>query len=153
MLSLVLRHAPEKIDLQLDAGGWASVEKLIQKMNENGVSINLEILQKVVATNDKKRFSFQEDFTRIRANQGHSIQIEHGFVPREPPEILFHGTGEKSLESILKTGIDTKKASSCSPKQRPGNSHTDRQAAWKTCSIEGESPRNVPHRIRLLFIR
>jgi len=105
-LSLVLRHTPEKIGLELDSAGWTNVEDLLFKMNSNGQSINFDILLFIVETNKKKRFGFNTDKTQIRANQGHSVQIEHGFKPITPPEILYHGTGEKFIESILKTEIE-----------------------------------------------
>jgi putative RNA 2'-phosphotransferase len=105
-LSLVLRHTPEKIGLELDSAGWASVDALLSKMNAKGEQINLKSLQYIVETNNKKRFAFNSNKTKIRANQGHSIEVEHGFESVIPPEILYHGTGEKSVTSILKNGID-----------------------------------------------
>ena len=108
-LSLVLRHAPEKIDLQLDEGGWANVDELLQKMNKEGKLVNMEILELVVESNNKKRFSFSEDKKLIRANQGHSIKIDHGFEAITPPEFLYHGTAEKNLQSILRSGLDKRK--------------------------------------------
>ena len=105
-LSLVLRHRPEKIGIELDSNGWTSVKKLIDKMNTFSEKIDFETLEAVIETNDKKRFSFNEDKTLIRANQGHSINIDLGYEPKKPPTILFHGTADKSVESILKTGIE-----------------------------------------------
>lgn len=105
-LSLILRHNPEKIGIELDEAGWANVDDLISKMNFNGQEIGFETLDFIVKTNKKKRFAFNTDKTKIRANQGHSIKIEHGFKHKTPPEILFHGTGKKSIESILKNGIE-----------------------------------------------
>ncbi|MDC8004705.1 RNA 2'-phosphotransferase [Aureisphaera galaxeae] len=105
-LSLVLRHAPEKIGLTLDEAGWANVDELLEKMNGKGPDVDFEVLQYVVDTNNKKRFAFNDDKTKIRANQGHSITIEHGFTPVDPPEILYHGTGAKSVDSILQNGIE-----------------------------------------------
>lgn len=104
-LSLVLRHQPEKIGLTLDPQGWADVDILIEKLNTKGLKINREILEEVVATNPKKRFALNEDHSKIRANQGHSIQIDHGFKPVTPPAILYHGTAQRSVESILESGI------------------------------------------------
>jgi len=89
----------------MDAQGWANVDSLIEKLNANGLTVNREVLEEVVATNPKKRFALTEDHTKIRANQGHSIQIDHGFKPVEPPERLYHGTAKKSVESILASGI------------------------------------------------
>ncbi len=105
-LSLILRHNPEKIGLELDSAGWTNVDDLLTKMNSNGQSINFDILEFIVKTNEKKRFGFNSDKTQIRANQGHSIKIEHEFKSIIPPEILYHGTGEKSIESILNIGIE-----------------------------------------------
>jgi len=104
-LSLVLRHQPEKIGLGLDPSGWASVGQLIEASRRSGFEFTLEELQNVVAGNDKKRFSLSEDGLRIRANQGHSIEVELGYSPTAPPEILFHGTAERFLASIKQQGL------------------------------------------------
>ena len=104
-LSLVLRHKPETIGLTLDEGGWADVEQLMDRMSDNGTHLTFELLDEIVQTNDKKRFLFNEDKTRIKANQGHSIDIEHGFSPQVPPEILYHGTARRHADSILKSGL------------------------------------------------
>ncbi len=104
-LSLVLRHQPEEIGLQLDEHGWASVEELITKMNAKAVVVDMAMLETIVATNDKKRFVFNDDKTRIRASQGHSIEVELDLQPTEPPAILYHGTTGKYLASILQMGL------------------------------------------------
>lgn len=104
-LSLVLRHQPQTIGLQLDENGWASVDVLLQKMNEHGKKINLEKLKEVVATNDKQRFRFSDDLTKIRANQGHSIAVELALPPSTPPDTLFHGTATRNLDSIKEKGL------------------------------------------------
>jgi len=105
LLSLVLRHKPETIGLQLDANGWAKVDELIQKINESGTAVDAATIDLVVETNDKKRFAFNEDKTQIRASQGHSIEVELNLKPLLPPDILYHGTADRFLESILKTGL------------------------------------------------
>lgn len=104
-MSLVLRHAPEKIGLQLDEAGWAKVDDLLRKMSKRHGEISFEMLQEVVAQNNKKRFAFNEDQSKIRASQGHSIQIDHGYKPISPPNVLYHGTASKNEESILKSGL------------------------------------------------
>jgi putative RNA 2'-phosphotransferase len=104
-LSLVLRHQPEKIGLRLDEQGWTPVERLIEASRENGIEFTLEELQHVVANNDKKRFAFSPDGLLIRASQGHSIEIELGYEPAEPPEALYHGTAERFLTSIRQQGL------------------------------------------------
>lgn len=105
-LSLVLRHKPETIDLTLDDNGWADIKELIQKMNNYGFHITIDILDYVVDTNNKKRYSYDETKNRIRANQGHSIEVELDLEEAEPPQYLYHGTGEKSVNSILATGLE-----------------------------------------------
>ncbi|WP_316635876.1 RNA 2'-phosphotransferase [uncultured Flavobacterium sp.] len=104
-LSLVLRHSPEKIGLKLDENGWADVAELIEKCNKKGNRLDLELLDYVVENNDKKRFAFSEDKTKIRASQGHSISVELNLDEAEPSEFLYHGTVGKFLESIKKEGL------------------------------------------------
>jgi len=105
-LSLVLRHQPETIGIQLDQRGWTDIDELIEKANSYGVKFDREILNHIVATNSKKRFAFNNTLDKIRASQGHSVEIELGYTNQKPPEILFHGTGEKSVQSILDTGLE-----------------------------------------------
>ena len=104
-MSLVLRHKPEEIGLQLDEQGWASINELIARMNTKGFHVTAEIIKEVVVTNDKKRFAFNEDKTLIRASQGHSIEVDLNLQEMIPPDILYHGTTHKYLESILKDGL------------------------------------------------
>lgn len=100
-LSLVLRHKPEQIGLVLDSNGWANVDELLEK-----TQIDFETLQKIVDTNDKKRFAFNEDKSKIRASQGHSIQsLDLQLEEKEPPEFLYHGTALRFLESITVQGL------------------------------------------------
>ena len=101
-MSLVLRHRPEAIGLQLDENGWANVQELIAKMKANGIDVDIATLTITVETNDKKRFAFNEDKTMIRASQGHSIEVELNLKAVPPPEILYHGTADRFVESILK---------------------------------------------------
>jgi RNA:NAD 2''-phosphotransferase len=105
-LSLVLRHQPEAIGIQLDQGGWADVAELIEKANNHGMKFDREILDHIVATNSKKRFAFNDTLDKIRASQGHSVEIELGYINQKPPQILFHGTSEKFVQSILETGLN-----------------------------------------------
>lgn len=105
-ISLVLRHKPETIGLTLDANGWADTTELINKMNSNGRAITAEIVDYAVATNSKKRFAFNDDKTKIRASQGHSLAVDLQLQPVKPPAQLYHGTGVQFVSSILKTGIE-----------------------------------------------
>lgn len=105
-LSLVLRHQPETIGLHLDDAGWVAVQELIEACNRHGQALTSEDLEHDVATSDKKRFSFSKDGLRIRANQGHSVQVDLGYEPGEPPAILYHGTARRFLGSIQKEGLN-----------------------------------------------
>lgn len=99
-LSLILRHKPETINIKLDKNGWANVSEILR-----GMKIDFATLEKVVAENDKQRFSFNEDKTKIRANQGHSVKVDVELEEKTPPEILYHGTIEKNLQSISARGL------------------------------------------------
>lgn len=107
-LSWVLRHHPEAISIQLDQNGWTDVDHLIEKANNYGVQFDRELLDHIVATNSKKRFAFNDTLDKIRASQGHSIDIDLGYKNEKPPVILFHGTAEKFVPSILDTGLEKK---------------------------------------------
>jgi putative RNA 2'-phosphotransferase len=104
-LSYVLRHHPELIGIELDENGWTDVTTLIEKSITYGVQINNEILNHIVATNNKKRFAFNETLDKIRANQGHSIEIDLAYQPQQPPTKLYHGTSVKTKDLILISGI------------------------------------------------
>lgn len=104
-LSYVLRHAPESIGLALDANGWASVDELLVKAAAAGRSLNHATLEEIVATSDKKRFTLSEDGSRIRAAQGHSVEVALGLEPTAPPETLYHGTATRFLDAIRAEGL------------------------------------------------
>ena len=99
-ISLILRHKPDVIGIKLDRHGWANVNELL-----TGVGISMEDLEHIVNTDEKKRYSFNENKTKIRANQGHSIDVEMEFKEKVPPNTLYHGTSTKFLDSISKHGI------------------------------------------------
>ncbi len=104
-MSLVLRHRPELIGLELDDAGWADVEALMAGAREQGYDMDLARLQDVVATCKKQRFALSDDGKRIRANQGHSVDVELGLEPETPPDRLYHGTVDASLASIRQNGL------------------------------------------------
>lgn len=104
-LSLVLRHKPQTIGLTLDENGWAKVDDLIRLANQQGSDLTRPLLERVVAENDKKRFALSEDGKRIRASQGHSVEIDLALPPCEPPELLYHGTASRFLPSIRAWGL------------------------------------------------
>ncbi|SEA17142.1 putative RNA 2'-phosphotransferase [Oribacterium sp. KHPX15] len=103
-ISLILRHKPEVIDISLDEHGWANVSELIEGVNKTH-PLDMEILERIVSEDEKQRYAFNEDKTLIRANQGHSIPVDVELEEKEPPENLYHGTGEKYVVSIDQQGI------------------------------------------------
>ncbi len=107
-ISLILRHKPETIGISLDSHGWAKVDELVCGIKKEYKDFNFDILCEIVRTDKKKRYSFNEDRTKIRANQGHSIKIDLELKSIQPPAILYHGTGEKYASSIDKMGLDKK---------------------------------------------
>lgn len=104
-LSYVLRHRPDEIGLSLDAQGWASVTELIEKAGAANVTLTPELIGEIVRTSDKQRFALSPDRTKIRANQGHSINVELALEPRQPSEFLYHGTATRFLDSIRREGL------------------------------------------------
>jgi putative RNA 2'-phosphotransferase len=100
LLSMVLRHQPDKINIVLDASGWTDVKTLLANTD-----LNMAQLEEVVATNNKKRFEFNDNKTRIRARQGHSVKVNLGYEPVAPPEFLYHGTATRFLDPIMKNGL------------------------------------------------
>lgn len=103
-LSLILRHKPEVIGISLDEHGWADVDALIAGIRQTR-EFNRELLEEIVRTDSKQRYAFNEDHSLIRANQGHSIPVDVQLEAATPPDILWHGTGEKYVSSIQKTGL------------------------------------------------
>lgn len=105
-ISLILRHKPGNVGISLDEHGWANVQELIDGVNRSGGHfLDLEILEEIVRTDEKQRYFFNEDHTRIRANQGHSIPVDVELEEMTPPDILYHGTGEKYVPSIDAQGL------------------------------------------------
>lgn len=103
-ISLILRHKPEEIGITLDEHGWANVSELIEGISKSH-EFNMDMLEDIVATDNKQRYSFNEEHTLIRANQGHSIPVDVELEEIMPPEILYHGTGEKYVVSIDQQGL------------------------------------------------
>lgn len=105
-ISLILRHKPETIGISLDEHGWADAQELIDGINASGSDhLDKDLLEEIVRTDEKQRFSFNEDHTLIRANQGHSIPVDVELEEKIPPALLYHGTGEKYVSSIDEQGL------------------------------------------------
>lgn len=104
-ISLILRHRPEDIGITLDKSGWADTKALLNGINRTGQNIDMETLERIVREDSKGRYSFNEDKSKIRANQGHSIPVEVEMPIVAPPDRLYHGTAERFLDSIKRDGI------------------------------------------------
>lgn len=104
-ISLVLRHKPEAAGIRLDEHGWANVEELLEGINNTGRQINMDILEEIVRTDSKQRYSFNSNKTLIRANQGHSVPVDVELEERQPPQYLYHGTAERFLDAIMAEGL------------------------------------------------
>lgn len=129
-ISLVLRHKPEAAGITLDEHGWADVGELIAGVSKTH-PLTMELLEEIVRTDEKQRYSFNEDGTLIRANQGHSIPVDVELARLEPPEVLYHGTGRKYVPSIDQQGL--------LPKSRQYvHLSTDEDTAVKVGSRHGE---------------
>ena len=105
-LSLVLRHNPAAAGITLDAEKWVGVEDLLAGAARHGHTFTRAELEAVVQNNEKQRFAFSPDVQRIRANQGHSMSIDLGLTPETPPEVLYHGTVDRFLSSIMSRGLE-----------------------------------------------
>jgi len=104
-LSFVLRHEPSAIGIELDAHGWVEIESLLDGCRANGRALSRELLDTIVATSPKERFAISMDGRRIRANQGHSVEVDLAYAPAEPPETLFHGTVASAIDAIRANGL------------------------------------------------
>ncbi len=128
-IALILRHKPEEIGITLDEHGWANVQELIAGVSRTH-PLTIEQLDEIVATDEKQRYSFNEDKSLIRANQGHSVPVDVELPEAVPPGVLYHGTGEKYVASILQQGLI--------PKSRLYvHLSTDRETAVKVGSRHG----------------
>ena len=103
-IAFILRHHPEAIGIKLDKHGWVRTEELIAGIAKSR-PFDMQMLEEIVRTDSMQRYSFNEDKTLIRANQGHSIPVDVELEQKTPPDVLWHGTGEKYVESINKIGL------------------------------------------------
>lgn len=104
-LSLVLRHKPETINIELDSNGWVDLNELITKSQKTLPELTLDVVLDVIKSNDKQRFALSDNGKRIRANQGHSVKVDLDLKPQTPPDVLYHGTATRFLDSIMKDGL------------------------------------------------
>ena len=105
LMSYILRQHPEEFQIELTSQGWCQTEDLLKAIQSKKISISFEDMAEVVETNDKKRLAFNDDKTQIRASQGHSISIDLGYEPVTPPDVLYHGTATRFLDSIQEKGL------------------------------------------------
>lgn len=150
-LSLVLRHHPERIGLSLDPNGWVDIDELLEAARRAGARLDRELLERVVRENDKRRFTISDDGMRIRANQGHSVEVDLELQPVEPPELLYHGTVARFLTSIRSHGLrrGSRQHVHLSPDQRTATTVGRRRGEPIVLTVRaGEM-----HRMGMLFYR
>ena len=104
-LAYILRHNPSAVEIELDEHGFANVQQLLDGVNRTGRRLDMQTLEEIVAKDSKGRYSFNSDKSKIRANQGHSVQVDLQLEEKNPPDTLYHGTAERFLESIKQSGI------------------------------------------------
>lgn len=104
-MSYVLRHRPDSIGIELDSNGWVEVDTLLDAFAQQGKTYSRELIVTVARENDKQRFEFSEDGSRIRARQGHSVEVDLAYESASPPDVLYHGTATRHLDSILEQGL------------------------------------------------
>ncbi len=109
-MSLILRHRPEVINIEMEPDGWVNTDELIEKINLKQPTWNLDRdqLDEIVATNNKKRFAFNDSGSKIRASQGHSLNVDLEYSPITPPDYLYHGTASKNVQGIRTNGLMSK---------------------------------------------
>lgn len=129
-LSKHLRHQPERLGLTLAPGGWVTVDDLLAACAAHGMHLSLAELDEVVSHNSKQRFSFSPDRRQIRANQGHSVDVDLQLAPETPPDVLYHGTGHRAVDAIRREGL-----------QKMSRHHVhlsrDTQTAWQVGGRHG----------------
>ncbi len=130
-LAKYLRHAPGELGLTLQPGGWVPVGDLLAAAGKHGFPISYDELVECVETNDKRRYSFDGTGDLIRANQGHSVEVDLQLEEREPPEVLYHGTVERFLPSILADGLNK-------GKRHHVHLSKDKETAWKVGARRGQ---------------
>jgi putative RNA 2'-phosphotransferase len=108
-LSFVLRHNPDAVGIALDASGWAEIRELLERASRAGVPLDRETLTLIVDTDRKKRYAMSADGMLVRANYGHSVPVDLGLDPLEPPGRLFHGTAERNLSAIRAGGLQPRR--------------------------------------------
>jgi putative RNA 2'-phosphotransferase len=136
-LSLILRHKPEVAGIELDEQGWADVDALIEGAEEAGKELDRPTLEAIVKHDDKQRYSFSPDKKKIRANQGHSVQVDLGLEPVEPPKFLYYPTEERFVERIMFQGL------------QPGKrNHVELMESLAEAEAAGDSPDAIIFRIR-----
>lgn len=104
-LAYVLRHAPARFGIPMDRSGWVDVAALLAVCNANGHPLTPALLASLVAQDAKQRYEFADEGRQIRASQGHSVPVDLGYAPAEPPAILYHGTADRFLDAILRDGL------------------------------------------------
>jgi len=148
-----LRHAPDALGLTLQSGGWVSVDELLAASERIGFTITYDELIECVETNDKQRFSFDDTGDLIRANQGHSVEVDLQLEEKEPPIVLFHGTVERFLASIMTEGLKKGKRHHVHLSKDTENGSKGRCEAWQACHSPGGRREDARPRLQIFLVR
>ena len=151
-IAFILRHHPESIGMKLDGHGWARTEDLIAGIAKSR-PFDMQMLEEIVRTDSKQRYSFNEDKTLIRANQGHSIQVDVELEQKTPPDVLWHGTGEKYVESINKIGLIPKSRLYVHLSKDYETAKNSREPTWKSSCIPDKCKADGGGWLSVLFVR
>lgn len=150
-IAFILRHHPEAIGMKLDEHGWARTEDLIAGIAKSR-PFDMQMLEEIVRTDSKQRYSFNEDKTLIRANQGHSIPVDVELEQKTPPDVLWHGTGEKYVESINRIGLIPKSRLYVHLSKDYEDCQNSGEPTWKAGCIPGKCKANGRRWLSVLFI-
>lgn len=152
-LSYILRHHPEAIGLELDSHGWAHIPSLIQKARKHDRTISREQIMEVIQESGRQRFLLSPDGQYIRAAYGHSIVVDLSLEPKQPPEVLYHGTARKNIDSILEEGLHSAGRNFVHLSVNKEDAVSNRPTPWTTGGSWYSRLYHAPGRLSLLSVR
>ena len=143
-LALILRHKPDVVGLTLGLSGWVNISDLLAALKKHGRAMTRTELDKLVETNDKQRFAYNASRSKIRARQGHSVDVDLGYIAIQPPGTLYHGTQDHNIANIFADGI-------CKMRRQHVHLSTDTKTAQKVAERGGGTPRIITLNAKQMF--